>query len=100
VALDANEDLRRGPMSMAFQQRNMREVLLTRHGRNAPPTTDNGSAVIDGIWATPSISIEHRGYLAGGEAIPRTNHWCLWVDVTYKTLYGHAIPPTIQYLIR
>jgi hypothetical protein len=90
VALDANEDLRRGPMSMAFQQCNMREVLLTRHGKNAPPTTDNGSAVIDGIWATPSISIECGGYLAGGEAIPRTNHWCLWVDVTYETLYGRA----------
>jgi hypothetical protein len=78
----------------------MREVLLQRHGRNAPPTTDNGSAVIDGIWATPSIGIERGGYLAGGEALPRTNHRCLWMDVTYETLYGHTIPPIARYSIR
>jgi hypothetical protein len=100
VALDANEELRRGPVSTAFKQRNLREVLLSRHGHNAPPTTDNGSAVIDGIWATPAIGIERGGYLAGGEAIPRTNHRCLWMDVTYETLYGHAIPPTVRYSIR
>ena len=70
------------------------------HGHNAPPTTDNGSAVIDGIWATPANEIERGGYLAGGEAIPRTNHQCLWMDVTYETLYGHAIPLTVRYSIR
>ena len=58
VALDANEELRRGPVSTAFQQRNLREVLLSRHGHNAPPTTDNGSAVINGIWVMPVIGIE------------------------------------------
>ena len=100
VALDANEDLRSGPVATAFQARNLWEVLLTRHGRNAPPTTDNGSAVIDGIWATPSIGIECGGYLAGGEALPRTNHRCLWIDGTYETLYGHAIPPIVRYAIR
>jgi hypothetical protein len=56
--------------------------------------------VIDGIWATLSIGIERGGYLAGGEALPRTNHRCLWIDVTYETLYGHAIPPTVRYAIR
>ena len=86
-------------MATAFQTRNLREVLLTCHGQNAPPTTDNGSAVIDGIWATPSIGIEHGGYLAGREALPRTNHRCLWVDVTYETLYGHKIPPVVRYAI-
>ena len=74
VALDANEELWRGPVSTAFQQWNLREVLLPRHGHNAPSTTNNGSAVIDGIWAMPAIGIERGGYLAGGEAIPRTNH--------------------------
>jgi hypothetical protein len=58
IALDANEDMRNGSVAAAFQARNLREVLLARHGRNAPPTTDNGSTVIDGIWATPSIVIE------------------------------------------
>jgi hypothetical protein len=78
----------------------MREVLLTRHGRNAPPTTDNGSSVIDGIWATPAIGIEHGGYLAGGEAIPRMNHRCLWIDVTYEMMYRHEIPLIAWYAIR
>ena len=99
VALDANKDLWRGPVATAFKECNMREVLLLQHGHNVPPMTDNGSAVINGIWVTPSIRIERGGYLAGGKAIPRTKHHCLWVDVTYETLYGHAIPPTIRYLI-
>jgi hypothetical protein len=100
VALDANEDLHSGPVATAFKQRDMREVLLTRHGRNAPPTTDNGSSVIDGIWAMPAIGIERGGYLAGGEAIPRTNHQCLWIDVSYETMYGHELPPVPRYAIR
>jgi hypothetical protein len=99
VALDANEDLHSGPVAMAFKQRDMREVLLMRHGRNAPPTMDNGSSVIDGIWATPAIGIERGGYLAGGEAIPQTNHRCLWIDVSYKTMYGHELPPVPRYAI-
>jgi hypothetical protein len=100
VALDANEELRSGKIATAFHERNMKEVLLQRHGRSAPPTTDNGSAVIDGIWATPSIGIERGGYLAGGEALPRTNHRCLWMDVAYETIYGHTIPPMVRYSIR
>jgi hypothetical protein len=100
VALDANEDLRSGPVAMAFKQRDMREVLLMRHGRNAPPTMDNGSSVINGIWATPAIGIERGGYLVGGEAIPRTNHRCLWIDVSYETMYGHELPPVPRYAIR
>ena len=99
VALDANEDLRNGPVATALQSHNLREVLLTKHGQNAPPTTDNGSSVIDGIWATPSINIEQGGYQAGGEALPRTNHRCLWIDVTYETLYGHVLPPIMGYAI-
>ena len=60
---------------------------------------DNGSAVIDGIWAMPSIGIECGGYLAGDDALPRTNHRCLWMDVMYETLYRHTILPMVQYLI-
>ena len=28
------------------------------------------------------------------------NHCCLWIDVTYKTLYGHVLPPVLRYAIR
>ena len=87
-------------MATAFQERNLREALLSRHGRNAPPTTDNGSSVIDGIWVTPSIEIVGGGYLAGVEVLLRTNHRCLWVDVTYETMYGHELPPIVRYAIR
>ena len=50
VALDANKELRRSEVATAFHERNMREVLLQRDGRNTPPTTDNGSAVINGEY--------------------------------------------------
>ena len=99
VALDANEALQNGPVATALQSHNLHEVLLTKHGQNAPPTTDNGSAVIDGIWATPSINIKQGGYLAGGEALPRMNHHCLRIDVTFEMLYGHVLPPIACYAI-
>jgi hypothetical protein len=70
IALDANEDMRTGAVATAFRSRHLREVILDRHGNNAPPTTDNGSTVIDGIWATPIIQIECGGYLAGGGGSP------------------------------
>jgi hypothetical protein len=58
--------------------------------------TDNGSLEIDGIWATPSIWIEQGGYLADGQAMPRTNHRALWINVTYECMYGHILPPNVH----
>ena len=49
IALDSNDDMKQGTVEKAFCERNLREVIMDRHGRNAPPTTDNGSTVIDGI---------------------------------------------------
>jgi hypothetical protein len=27
---------------------------------------------------------------------PRTNHRALWIDVSYKCMYGHVFPPIVQ----
>ena len=92
IALDVNENQKDGLVAKAFcacQQ--LWEVIPSRHRSNAPPTTDNGSTVINNrIWATPSIQKEHGGYMAAGAAIiPHTNHWALWIDVHYHCMYGH-----------
>jgi len=93
VALDANEDMRKGPVSEAFRKQGLREVLMERHGMNAPAMTDWGSDAIDGIWASRTIVILRGGYMACGAAIPRTNHWALWMDIQYRVAYGHITPP-------
>jgi hypothetical protein len=38
VMLDANEDMRRGQLSVTFQSIHLREVILQRHGHKAPST--------------------------------------------------------------
>jgi len=93
IALDANEDMRLGPVSEAFRKRGLREAIMERHGRNVPAMTDCGTDAIDGIWASKTITILCRGYLACGDLIPRTNHRALWMDVRYRVLYGHISPP-------
>jgi len=55
IALDANEDMRQGAVSDAFRKQGLREVIMERHRRNAPATTDCGSDAIDGIWASRTI---------------------------------------------
>ena len=96
ICLDANEDMKQGKVAEAFQAKGLREVILEKHGMNAPPTTDNGSLTIDGIWAMQSIRIQAGGYLECGGSIPRTNHRALWIDVHYRVAYGHIIPPLVR----
>ena len=98
IGLDANEDMRRGPVSSMLREKGMSEAVMALHGVNAPPTTDYGSKVIDGIWVSPTLTPTKAGYLACGEAIPRTDHRCLWFDISYQNIYGHNLPamPTFR----
>jgi hypothetical protein len=95
IALDSNDDMKQGMVEKAFCGRNLCKVIMEWHGQNAPPMTDNGLRVINGIWVTPLIRIKQGGYLVGGEAMPQTNHRVLWIDITYKSMYGHTLPPII-----
>jgi hypothetical protein len=55
LLVDANEDIR--TFATTIQSTGLREVVLERHGSNAPATYNGGSTPIDGIFAPPSINI-------------------------------------------
>ena len=52
---DWNVDVREHHLTDFFEPHGIREVLLEKHGQNAPPTCNMGSSPIDGIWATSSL---------------------------------------------
>ena len=81
-----------------LHEKGMSDAVMALHGMNAPPTTDFGSSVIDGLWVSPTLQPSEAGYLACGEAVPRTDHRCLWFDISYQNMYGHILPalPTFR----
>ena len=94
VALNSN--MKGSDLSCALQGLTLREVLLERHGLNGPSThrrNSNSSAPIDGIWATPGVTIEAGGYFPYDAVFLGTDHRCLWVDITYKKAFGHNVAP-------
>jgi hypothetical protein len=95
-ALDANKDMKHGSVMTMLCQLGLRKVLLARHGSNAPPTTDNGSTTIDGIWAMQLIEIKAGGYLACGDTIPKMNDQALCIDINLQTLYRGTMPPIVR----
>jgi hypothetical protein len=88
--MDANEDIRAFGNTIAPS--GLHEVLLERHGPNAPATYHGGSQPIDGVFASPSIHIVQGGYLEFGYG-PHTDHRGLWIDVHYQIAFGHIMPP-------
>ena len=96
LGMDANEDVRGGEVDLFMKQVSMREVILELHRDSSPPATynrNNRRQPIDGLWATPGITISRGGYLAFGEGIP-SDHRGLWFDVEFSVAFGHC-PPTL-----
>ena len=73
----------------------MREILLERHGISPPNTHNHGRLPIDGIFATPAITIIKGGYHGFGDAIPG-NHRCLWFDISFANVFGHDLPQRVR----
>jgi hypothetical protein len=91
LMLDSNEDMRRGPVSQALQDLQLQEVILERHGLNAPSTyrCNTNEVPIDGIWASTGIDIKAGGYFSFDKVISGTDHRTLWMDISYTTAFGH-----------
>ena len=87
LGVDWNEDVRAPETTAFFQKLGMREVLLERHGDDAPKTYADRSYPIDGIFASYSLDIEVGGYLAFGN-IAETDHRGLWVDICKGSFCG------------
>jgi hypothetical protein len=89
--LDGNEDMRKGSLSLTFKNIHLREVILERHGQQAPSTYKRNTKdiPIDGIWATAGVQIQSGGYIDFDAVIPNTDHRTIWIDITYMTAFAH-----------
>jgi hypothetical protein len=97
LLIDANEDIR--AFAASIQSTGLRDVMIERHGPNAPATYNGGSLPIDGIFASPSISITQGGYLEFGYS-SFTDHRCLWVDIPLQNAFGHIMPAIVHHQAR
>ena len=80
----------------------MQEVILDRHGTNAPATYIEGSLPIDGIFATAAVNIVQGGYTSFADGVQgqRTDHRCLWVDIALTEVFGHITPLSYALQVR
>jgi hypothetical protein len=96
--MDANEDVRQGPVSDMVESLAMQEAILEKHSSASPPATYNRNhqrQPIDGIWVSAGVEIHRAGYLEFGGASP-SNHWALWIDFHLTKLFGSTIMPTVR----
>ncbi len=95
LLLDGNEDVQTGSVCKHLTGCQLRELILERHGPDAPSTyhRNNNKVPIDGILATPGIKIMAGGYCDFDEVFFNTDHWTLWIDITFVTAFGHIMPP-------
>ena len=87
LGIDLNGDVRDEMNKEFFHRLGMREVLMERHGDDAPETYADGSKPIDGIFASYSLDITAGGYLAFGD-ISETDHRGLWIDIPMHSIFG------------
>ena len=89
-------NMKNSDMATAFRSLHLKETVLDWHGFNGPSTfrrNRQGSA-IDGIWMSSGLATAQCGYLADDALVPSTEHRCIWLDITYITVFGHNDPAT------
>ena len=89
---DINQNVRSPAIVEAFAEVQMRDLLAERHGPHMPFTHFDGSEPVDGVWATPGITVEQGGMLPFGEGTPGSDHRMTWIDISCHTAFGN-IPP-------
>jgi hypothetical protein len=93
LMLDGNSDMRESPLATALKNSSLTEVLLHRHGISGPSTfrRNQTRTPIDGIWASPGISILAGGYLHYDHLLTGADHCTLWIDVSFVNAFGHVM---------
>jgi hypothetical protein len=95
VAMDANDDLRNGPVKRLMARQGLREALLTRHHDKPTVATYNRNhdcKPIDGIFVTGGIKVTAGGYYAFDEAL-QSPHRALWLDIDSESVFGLKAAP-------
>jgi len=91
---DINDNIFDRHIVELFERHNMTNIIFDRHDPTHAPTTyyrTRSNRIVDGMWATPGITITRGGYLEPGD-FPG-NHSLIWADISYACALGHN-PPT------
>jgi hypothetical protein len=95
LMMDAHEDVRTGKMKDFLELTDMRDVVISMQGNDAPHNHIDGSKPMDGIFATRSVGCVQAGYSSFVDGVQgkRPDHRCIWIDVRLQTVFGHCMPP-------
>jgi len=101
IGMDVRDEdnVHSGDTAELFLLLDMRQLILEKHSRQAPPETCNKNQKfkpIDGIFATRGLTAIAGGYTAYGDICPQCDHRGLWVDLTYQDCFGYVSPPHIS----
>jgi len=91
VMMDGNMDMRASPLATIIAASKLKEAILSKHGINCPATCrrNNSRTPIDGLWTSNEMGIRASGYLAYDTLMDGLDHRCLWLDIMFKTAFGH-----------
>ena len=92
MGIDANEDVSSlvGSPSRAFQRVGLHEAILDRHSHLPTAATYHRNLQgypIDGIYASPGVTIKAGGYYDFDDHITST-HRGLWIDFDLDSVLG------------
>jgi exonuclease III len=90
---DFNEDVRSRHIKNFFGKYGMTEMILRKHGQDAPNTYCGGTVPIDGIFVTANIIPVQCGYTAVNWGTT-CDHRLLWADLSVDMLFGNTLNPT------
>ena len=98
IMMDANEDVRTGPLALALQTEGLWDAITAKHGSHQPPPAtffrNTNARPIDGIFTTLPANELQCGYFDFKEGIPG-DHRMLWVDIPFTLALGHN-PPNLS----
>jgi len=90
MGVDVNEDIRMEEIMAFFDKFGMANIMLMKHGQEAPATQNRGNYPIDRLFATRALQNHQCGYLSGLDAIG--DHRCLWIDIPEERLFSSNLP--------
>lgn len=86
ILIDANEDVRVGPLSSQLEELGLISAIRSRHGHRCPPTQHMGSSLIDDIFVSRGISVKKSGFLPFRDG--PGDHRALFSDIDAISLFG------------
>ena len=93
IMADFNEDVGSTRLKRWANELELREII-TEKVQASPPTRNNGSVPIDGIFVSHSINAVKAGYSEFG--LFQSDHRAVWLDVKEANLLGFKAPDIIR----